>query len=134
MNLKDNLQKAITHHKAGELQKAERLYRSILNEQPNHPDANHNLGILLKQGDQTDIALAFFKAALESNPKQSQFWISYIDTLILLGQLDAAFSVLKQGQSKGLKGDAVVQLVERLNSQPQATSTTQTSSKPIKAH
>ena len=132
MNLTDILQQAITHHQDGELKDAEQLYRSILTEEPKHPDANHNLGVLLKQGDQVDIALSFLKTALESNPNQGQFWISYIDTLIHLGQLDVASSVLEQGQSKGLKGDAVDQLVTRLNSQPKATSTTQSPSKAIK--
>ena len=116
MTLEQTLQTAITHHKAGELENAEQLYRSILSEQANHPDANHNLGVLLKQGDKADIALPFFKTALESNPNQGQYWISYIDTLIHLGQYDAAQNVLNQGQAKGLKGDAVDQLKERLNS------------------
>jgi tetratricopeptide (TPR) repeat protein/2-polyprenyl-3-methyl-5-hydroxy-6-metoxy-1,4-benzoquinol methylase len=116
MDFKDTLQQAITHHKAGELEDAERLYRAILSEQANHPDANHNLGVLLKQGDKADIALPFFKIALESNPNQGQYWISYIDTLIHLGQYNAAQNILNQGQAKGLKGDAVDQLKERLNS------------------
>jgi len=116
MNLEQTLQTAITHHKAGELENAEQLYRSILSEQTNHSDANHNLGVLLKQSDKADIALSFFKTAIESNPNQGQYWISYIDTLIYLGQYDAAQNVLNQGQSKGLKGDAVDQLKERLNS------------------
>jgi len=122
MDIKETLQAAITHHKAGELEDAEQLYRAILNEQANHPDANHNLGVLLKQGDKVDIALPFFKIALESNPNQGQFWISYIDTLIHLRQYEAAQKVLNQSQSKGLKGDAVNQLQERLNSYPEATS------------
>jgi len=129
MDLTDTLKQAITHHKAGELEDAEQLYRTILTEEPKHPDANHNLGVLLKQTDQTEIALPFFKTALESNSNQGQYWISYIDTLIHLGQLDAALNILKQGQSEGLKGDGVDQLVARLNSQPQ---TTQTPSKAIK--
>jgi tetratricopeptide (TPR) repeat protein len=116
MDLKDTLQQAITHHQAGEQENAEKLYRSILSEAPKHPDANHNLGVLLKQGDKVDIALPFFKTALESNPNQGQYWISYINTLIHHGQLDSARSVLEQGQSKGLKGDGVDQLVARLNS------------------
>ena len=40
------LQQAIAAHKEGKLQDAERLYRAILQVQPNHPDANHNLGVL----------------------------------------------------------------------------------------
>jgi len=116
MDLKDTLQQAITHHKAGEQENAEKLYRSILSEDPKHPDANHNLGVLLKQGDKVDIALPFFKTALESNPNQGRYWVSYIDTLIHHGQLDSARSVLEQGQSKGLKGNGVDQLVTRINS------------------
>jgi tetratricopeptide (TPR) repeat protein/2-polyprenyl-3-methyl-5-hydroxy-6-metoxy-1,4-benzoquinol methylase len=116
MNIDKTLQQAIAHHQAGETQEAERLYRSILDKEPKHPDANHNLGVLLKQGERVDVALPFFKTALESNPKQGQFWISYIDSLMHLKQYDAAQNVLIQGQAKGLKGDAVDQLKERLNS------------------
>jgi tetratricopeptide (TPR) repeat protein len=131
MDLTDSLQQAITHHKASELQDAERLYREIIQVQPKHPDANHNLGILLKHADQAEIALPFFKIALESNPNQGQFWVSYIDTLMHLQQYEAALNVLNQGQTRGLKGDAVDQLVARLNSQPKATTTTQAPSKAI---
>ena len=106
MTLEQTLQTAITHHKAGELKNAEQLYRPILSEEANHPDANHNLGVLLKQGEKANIALPFFKTALESNPNQGQYWISYIDTLIHLGQYNDAQNVLNQGQSKGLKVDA----------------------------
>ena len=84
MTLEQTLQQAITHHKAGELENAEQLYRSILTQEPKHPDANHNLGVLLKQGEKANNALPFFKTALEFNPNQGQYWISYIDTLIHL--------------------------------------------------
>jgi len=122
MNIEQTLKQAITHHKAGELEDAEKRYRSILTEEPKHPDANHNLGVLLKQGNKADIALLFFKTALESNPNQGQYWISYIDTLIQLQQYNAAQNLLNQGQAKGLKGGAVDQLKERLNLYPEATS------------
>jgi protein O-GlcNAc transferase len=114
MSLEQTLQIAITHHKAGETQDAERLYRSILTEEPKHSDANHNLGIILKQGGQTEAAIVLFKTALEANPNQGQFWISYIDALIHLGRLDAARSILEQGQSMGLKGEVVDQLASHI--------------------
>jgi tetratricopeptide (TPR) repeat protein len=116
MTLEQTLQTAITHHKAGELEDAEQLYRAILTEEPKHPDANHNLGVLLKQGDKANVALPFFKTALESNPNQGQFWISYIDTLIHLGQLDSARNVFEQGQSRGLRGKTADQLSVLINS------------------
>ena len=40
------LQNGVAAHKSGKFQEAERLYRAILQEQPNHPHANHNLGVL----------------------------------------------------------------------------------------
>jgi len=114
MNIAQTLQQAIARHQAGEIQEAERLYRSILAKELTHADANHNLGVLLKQGEKADIALPFFKTALESNPNQGQFWVSYIEALIQLEKPDAARSVLKQGQAKGLKGDVVDQLASQL--------------------
>jgi tetratricopeptide (TPR) repeat protein len=116
LNIEQTLQVAVTHHKAGEVEDAERWYRFILNEQSQHSDANHNLGVLLKQDNKADVALAFFKAALESNPGQGQFWISYIDTLIHLKQYNVAQKILRQGQSKGLKGNVVDELEARINS------------------
>jgi len=116
MNIDQTLQQAIIYHQVGDLVNAEKRYRSILSEEPKHADANHNLGVLLKQADQAEIALPFFKIALESNPNQGQFWVSYIDTLIHLQQYEAAQNVLNQGQARGLKGDGVDQLKERLNS------------------
>ena len=40
------LQDAVVAHKNGRLSEAERLYSAILQSQPEHPDANHNLGII----------------------------------------------------------------------------------------
>ena len=108
------LQQAIAHHQAGRLQEAERLYRGILQSQPGHPDANHNLGVLAVQVKQPVGALPHFKAALEANPSQGQYWLSYIDALMQTGQIDAARQVLAQGRQRGLSGEAVEALVVRL--------------------
>ena len=76
------LQQAVTAHKEGKLQDAERLYRAILNTQPNHPDANHNLGLLAVSISKADAALPLFKTALEANPKDRPvlvelYWCTY---------------------------------------------------------
>lgn len=70
------LQQAISHHRAGRLQDAERIYRAILQAQPKHPDANHNLGLLASLAKQFSAGLPYFKTAWEANPKQGQFWLS----------------------------------------------------------
>jgi predicted O-linked N-acetylglucosamine transferase (SPINDLY family) len=108
-------QQAVAHHQAGQLQDAERLYRIILQTQPNHPDANHNLGALALQVKQPDVGLPHLKVALETNPSQGKYWLSYIDALIQTGQTDAARQVLEQGQQRGLKGEAAEALAYRLD-------------------
>ena len=46
LSIEQALQQGVAAHKEGKLQDAERLYRAILQSQPAHPDANHNLGVL----------------------------------------------------------------------------------------
>jgi thioredoxin-like negative regulator of GroEL len=46
LTIEQALQQGTAAHKEGKLEDAERLYRAILQLQPSHPDANHNLGIL----------------------------------------------------------------------------------------
>ena len=72
------LQKGVTAHKEGKLQDAERLYRAILQAQPQHPDANHNLRVLAVAAGKPLEAIPLFKLALETNPQIEQFWLSYI--------------------------------------------------------
>ena len=112
--LEQALQRAIEAHKAGKLQDAESLYRAILQAQPNHPDANHNLGIMAASLNQTEAALPLFKIALEANPNQGQFWLSYIDALIKEKQFENASSVLEQGKKLGLAGEKIEALEAKL--------------------
>jgi tetratricopeptide (TPR) repeat protein len=84
------------------LQEAERAYQAILQSQPEHPDANHNLGLIAISLNQIEAALPLFKTALEANPKMEQFWLSYIDALIKEKQFDNAKQVLEQAKKQGV--------------------------------
>ena len=108
------LERGVSAHRAGNLQEAERIYNAILQSQPNHPDANHNLGVLAVSVSKVDAAIPLFKKAVEANPKIEQFWLSYVDALIKLNQIDNAREVLRQGKTNGLSGDKVTSLEERL--------------------
>ena len=109
------LQQGIEAHKAGRVQEADRLYTAILKAQPKHPDANHNMGVLAVNVGKVELALPFFKTALEANPATAQFWLSYIDALIRLDKLADAKAVLDQAKSKGAKGESFDKLEQRLN-------------------
>ena len=114
LTIKETLQKGVAAHNAGNLQEAERLYRSILQSQPEHPDANHNLGVLAVSVNKADVALPLFKSALAANPKIEQFWLSYIDALIKEQQFDNAKKVLEQAKNQGVAGDKVNALEAQL--------------------
>ena len=46
LTIKQVLQQSVSAHKEGKLEEAERLYRTILQSQPKHADANLNLGVI----------------------------------------------------------------------------------------
>ena len=108
------LKKGVEAHQAGQTQEAERLYSFVLNAQPNHPDANHNMGVLVVGVNKMQEALAYFKIALKANSSIGQYWLSYIDTLIKLGELDDAKVALNQAKSIGASGEAFDQIEHRL--------------------
>ena len=116
LSINQALEQGFAAHKEGKLQEAEKLYRAILNVQSKHPDANHNLGVLAVGVGKIDVAIPHFKVALEANPKQGQYWLSYIDALIKTGRLDAARQVLDQGRKSGLRGKKIEDLEARLES------------------
>ena len=101
LTIEQALQRAVAAHKKGKLQEAEHLYRAILQSQPLHPDANHNLGLIEVSIDRADVALSLFKTALEANPKIEQFWISYINALIKSNQSKDAEKAIKKAKKRG---------------------------------
>jgi thioredoxin-like negative regulator of GroEL len=102
LTIEQALRRGAAAHKKGKLQDAERLYRVILQSQPAHPDANHNLGVLAVSVNKAHAALPLFKAALDANPKIEQFWLSYIDALIKTEKVDDARRVLADAQQAGV--------------------------------
>ena len=112
------LQQGIAAHKEGKLQDAERLYRAILQAQPNHPDANHNLGVLAVAVGKPLEAAPLFKLALETNPQIEQFWLSYSDALIKLERFEEAKRVLFEGEKSGVSPEKLEILHQQIQTSP----------------
>ena len=102
LTIEQALQQGVAAHREGKLQEAGRLYRAILQSQPAHPDANHNLGALAVSVNKVEAALPLFKTALEANPKIEQFWLSYIDALIKEKQFENIKQVFEQEKIQGV--------------------------------
>ena len=116
LTINQALRQAIVAHEAGRVQDAERLYRAILQSQPLHPDANHNLGVLAASLNKTDMALPLFEAALNSNPKIKQFWVSYIEALIKEKSFDNIKKTLRKARKHGVHPEKLVFFEKQLAS------------------
>ena len=108
------LKNGVESHKAGQIEKADQFYSAVLRVLPKHPEANHNMGLLGVGAGRIKDALPFFRTAIEANPSTLQFWLSYTDALIKLGQIGDAQVVFNQAKDKGAKGEAFDELGEEL--------------------
>ena len=115
LSLEEALQEASGYHRAGRMGDAEGLYRAILQAQPTHPDANHNLGVLEMQRQQFAVALPYLKTALDANPGYGQYWLTYAEALLLAGNAHGARQVLTDAQSGGLQGPEIDALFVRVD-------------------
>lgn len=111
----DALQRGIIAQRKGNSLEAEHWYRAILNEHPDHPVANHNLGVLAVSLKLMDAALPFFKCALQHDSSISEHLLSYIEASVLQGQSARARELIELATNKGAAPEAlrpVVMLLE----------------------
>ena len=67
----------------------------------NHPDANHNFGLIALKMDEQAMAVQFFKNAIEANPNIKEYWVSCINTLIELKDVQNAQIALDKAKEVG---------------------------------
>ena len=115
ISLEEELRLGIKAHKEGNVQDANRHYSLILEAEPNHPEANHNMGILAAGVGKIEQSPSFFKRAIESRPSMIQSWCGLVEVLVKLNKIQDASNVLKQAFSVGLKSDQLDQLDRKLN-------------------
>jgi predicted O-linked N-acetylglucosamine transferase (SPINDLY family) len=83
---------AITHHRNGKLDEAQRLYQTILRDQPGHFDALHLMGVLEAQRGQYDKALRSIEGALRVNPRSDEAHFNLGNVFVLLQQRTEALA------------------------------------------
>lgn len=109
------LKLAIESQQQGHFQQAASHYLAYLRVDPSHSVANHNMGVLALQGDTPASSLAYFMKALESEPAQSYYWVSYIEALLQLGYPDAARDVLSLARQQGQHGAEIDNIAARID-------------------
>jgi tetratricopeptide (TPR) repeat protein len=67
------LEIAVQHHKAGRFAEAEAMYRQVLVEEPQNPDALHLLGVLAHQSGNNQAAVELIRRAIAVRPAAAYF-------------------------------------------------------------
>lgn len=114
LNVEEALEVAVVLHKDGNLQSAEGYYRDILKSQPNHAEANHNLGVLVVSLGKPSVALPLLKTAVKNKPETEQTWLSYLDALIKEQHFDTAKLVIQEAKEQGFASEELLSLSSRL--------------------
>ena len=100
---------------AGQLELAEPIYHSILEAQPAHAGANYCLGMLWVQQRRAADGLPHLLAALNAQPEVADYWLGYLEALLLLGENGQAADILALARQHGLAGKAVDDFARRLD-------------------
>ena len=117
-DVSDLVQEADIAQNADDLRRAEELYLMALDEDPQHPDANHNLGILYLSVNLSEKALPRLRKALEAHPEFDHFWVSYFHGLVYNKMFAEGQEILEAGKENGLDRDTLAQLQEILSTAP----------------
>ena len=112
--LDDTQQMSIEIQSGYDVEEARVQYTAILNTDPNHPEANHNMGVLAFREGNKEVALEFFETALAADSTVGQIWLSYIDVLIDLNRTADAQSAFDLAKSKGIEDEDVSHLEKKL--------------------
>ncbi|WP_346891625.1 tetratricopeptide repeat protein [uncultured Roseibium sp.] len=99
-----SLQKAIALQSSGKLEKAMRIYKSVLKKHPRNADANHLLGVTYRQLGYPKRAIEYIEKAIQFSPDKAPFF-----TNLARAQADLPESSLEevlQNAEKAIRLDA----------------------------
>lgn len=111
LNLAEAFDRARACHGAGDVIEAERLYRAILAEQPDHGDALLLLGLIAQQSGQSDAALALIDRAIAAGVASAEVLSHRGSLLQALGRPDEALASFERALS--LRPDSAETLSNR---------------------
>jgi tetratricopeptide (TPR) repeat protein len=96
LTIEQAMQLAVRNHQAGRLAQAEEIYRRVLAQQPNHPDALHMLGVIAHQGGRLDAAVELIEQAIRLKPDSPDAYYNLGNALGESGRFDEAVFAFRQ--------------------------------------
>ena len=97
MTVQEQYESGLSHYRAGRLAEAERIYRQILAQQPNHADALHMLGVLELQAGRLDAGIELIQRAIAICSTRAIYYRNLGNGLLRIGRLDEAIVAQRQG-------------------------------------
>ncbi len=74
ISIDQELAKALQYHQTGQLNKAEEIYKRIIEVNPDHSESLHLLGVIANQAGKNDIAVELINKAIQHNPGNSIYY------------------------------------------------------------
>lgn len=112
--IQEVLSVAQLHQQKGSLDEALSLYLEILNIEPRHAAANYGLGLIEVNQKSAVEALPRLEIAVETDPTVEQYWVTYVDALMMSGITHSIDKVLALGQQHSLKPETAKTLADEL--------------------
>jgi len=116
-------EQALDQERSGNPAEAIKLYRSILDIRPDHPEANFNIATIADQYGQTDAAIQCFKTAVGASPKQAEYWKALLNALVRSGRREEALAQLKLARNSGFDAQTLTLPEELLDWEKQMKDT-----------
>ncbi len=88
--MSQSFQLAVQLHKNGQFDQAELIYRRILDDQPDHADALHLLGVIAHQRGQSERAIQLIRRAIAVQPQAAVFYSNLAEAYRVAGDLAGA--------------------------------------------
>ena len=99
----------------GSYEQATQLYRAILQVEPNHAEANYQLGFIVTHTIGVQQALPHFESAVTASPWVEQYWVGYVDALAMANETMIARQAILEGRRHGLTEPNANMLLDELN-------------------
>jgi Flp pilus assembly protein TadD len=93
--MSEEFDRAVADHRAGKLESAAKVYRRLLDGDPEHADAWHLLGLTLHQRGQNELAIETIRRALLLNPRVANYHNSFGLALHGVGDAEGAAQALQ---------------------------------------
>ncbi len=100
-----------------QFEEAKALYSQVLESESHRAIANYGLGMIEANSATVLDGLPYFESAIKTDPNAEQYWVSYIDALMLSNQLEKAEQAVQLGHQYGLSDGFAKQLKDEISQQ-----------------